>query len=95
MAKKKIVVHNYFSIDCDVDTTIREAYELGFDRGIQKAAPVVRRDVLKQVLEIAEEEASDPDCKKDNDGCMYSEGWIECGITIAEKIRALKEGEQE
>ena len=50
--KKKIVVRNYFSIDCDVDTTIREAYELGFDRGIQKAAPVVRRDVLKQVLEI-------------------------------------------
>lgn len=50
--KKRIVIGNYFTVDCDVDTTIREAYELGFDRGIHKAAPVVRRDVLKQVLEI-------------------------------------------
>lgn len=43
-----------------------------------------------KVLEIVEGEASDPDPEKDNEGCMYSEGWVECGITIAEMIRALK-----
>lgn len=35
--KKKIVIENYFKRDCHIDTTIREAYEKGFDRGLQKA----------------------------------------------------------
>ena len=52
------------------------------------AAPVVEVD---RVLEIVEGEGTDPDPEKDNEGCMYSEGWIECGLTIAEQIRALKE----
>ena len=50
---------------------------------------------IDRVLEIVEGEASDPDPEKDNEGCMYSEGWIECGLTIAEQIRALKGGERE
>ena len=53
--KKRIVIGNYFNVECDVNTTIREAYERGFDRGMQKVSPVIRRDVLKQVLEIIDE----------------------------------------
>ena len=36
-AKKKIVINNYFKEECNVDTTIRQAYEKGFNRGIGKA----------------------------------------------------------
>ena len=35
--KKKIVIDNYFKRDCSIDTSIRQAYEKGFDRGLQKA----------------------------------------------------------
>jgi len=33
MDKISIVIKNYFSAECDVDTTIRQAYERGFRRG--------------------------------------------------------------
>ena len=34
--KKKIVIDNYFKVDCNIDTTIREAYRKGFERALQK-----------------------------------------------------------
>ena len=34
--KKKIVIDNYFKTDCNIDTTIREAYRKGFERALQK-----------------------------------------------------------
>lgn len=53
--KKRIVIGNCFNVDCNIDTTICEAYELGFDRGMQKVYPVIRRDVLNQVLDIIDD----------------------------------------
>ena len=38
LKKKQIVIDNYFTKDCNIDTTIRQAYEKGFDRGLQKAS---------------------------------------------------------
>lgn len=35
--KKKIVIDNYFKNECSVDTSIREAYEKGFELGYRKA----------------------------------------------------------
>ena len=35
--KKQIVIDNYFKVDCNIDTTIRSAYEKGFNRGLSKA----------------------------------------------------------
>lgn len=35
--KKKIVIDNYFRQDCDINTSIRQAYERGFSRGLEKA----------------------------------------------------------
>ena len=35
--KKEIVINNYFKVDCDIDTSIRDAYVKGFERGLQKA----------------------------------------------------------
>ena len=35
--KKQIVLNNYFEKECDINTSIREAYEKGFELGLQKA----------------------------------------------------------
>ena len=35
-AKMKIVIDNYFKSECDVNTSIREAFEKGFRIGVQK-----------------------------------------------------------
>lgn len=92
--KKSIVIGNYFDVDCDVDTTIREAYELGFDRGIQKAAPVVRRDVLKQVLEIID--GSTAYAKElDETFADKADGMMAATSAIRNAVLALKGGEQE
>ena len=36
--KMKIVINNYFKQECDVNTSIREAFEKGFRIGIKKAS---------------------------------------------------------
>ena len=36
-AKLKIVIENYFKDECNVNTSIREAYTRGFERGLSKA----------------------------------------------------------
>ena len=50
--KKKIVIDNYFRQDCDIDTTIRQAYERGFTRGLEKT--LASKHVVS--LQAAEEE---------------------------------------
>ena len=39
--KKNIVIDNYFKMDCDINTTIKEAYTKGFNRGADKQRSVV------------------------------------------------------
>lgn len=78
--------HNGDECCVPYDTAVQREQD-AFDSGFGKA--------IDRVLEIVEGEASDPDPEKDNEGCMYSEGWIECGLTIAEQIRALKGGDIE
>ena len=34
--KMQIVINNYFKQECDVDTSIREAFEKGFRIGVKK-----------------------------------------------------------
>ena len=36
--KKKIVIDNYFKSECNVDTSIREAFAKGFEIGLEKGA---------------------------------------------------------
>lgn len=36
-AKKKIVIDNYFKKECDVNTSIKEAFTKGFELGLKKA----------------------------------------------------------
>lgn len=36
-AKKKIVIDNYFKKECDVNTSIKEAFIKGFELGLRKA----------------------------------------------------------
>lgn len=35
--KKKIVIENYFKSECNINTTIHDAYVKGFERGLSKA----------------------------------------------------------
>ena len=46
-AKVKIVIDNYFPKECNINTTIREAFEKGFCLGLQKAIPAA--DVVEVV----------------------------------------------
>ena len=39
-AKMKIVIDNYFKSECDVNTSIREAFEKGFRIGVQKGMQI-------------------------------------------------------
>lgn len=36
-SKKKIVIDNYFKSECDVNTSIKEAFTKGFELGLKKA----------------------------------------------------------
>ena len=36
-AKKKIVIENYFKSECDVNTSIKDAFIKGFELGLRKA----------------------------------------------------------
>lgn len=38
--KMKIVIDNYFKSECDVNTSIREAFEKGFRIGVQKGMQI-------------------------------------------------------
>ena len=35
--KKQIVIDNSFKVDCNINMTLKEAYEKGFNRGLSKA----------------------------------------------------------
>lgn len=39
-AKMKIVIDNYFKSECDVNTSIREAFEKGFRIGVKKGMQI-------------------------------------------------------
>ena len=38
--KMQIVIDNYFKLECDVNTSIRSAYEKGFRTGVRKGLAV-------------------------------------------------------
>ena len=38
--KMQIVIDNYFKSECDINTSIRSAFEKGFRVGVKKASPV-------------------------------------------------------
>lgn len=47
-AKMKIVIDNYFKNECDVNTSIREAFEKGFCIGVQKGIQIKHTDQPKE-----------------------------------------------
>lgn len=46
-AKMKIVIKNYFKSECDINTSIREAFEKGFRIGVKKGMQL-SNDTLKK-----------------------------------------------
>ncbi len=52
-AKMKIVIDNYFKSECNVDTSIRQAFEKGFRIGVQKGITLQpERKKGKWIIEI-------------------------------------------
>ena len=43
-AKMKIVIDNYFKNECNVDTSIRQAFEKGFRIGVKKGMDAERKN---------------------------------------------------
>lgn len=41
--KKKIVMENYFKTDCDINTSIKQAYERGFNRAYEKCMILIKQ----------------------------------------------------
>lgn len=46
--KKKIVIDNYFKSECNVDTSIREAFAKGFEIGLEKGAGL-KEETIEQL----------------------------------------------
>lgn len=40
--KKTIVMENYFKMDCDINTSIKQAYERGFNRAYEKCMSLIK-----------------------------------------------------
>lgn len=47
-AKKKIVIDNYFKEECNVDTSIREAFAKGFEIGLKKGSEL-KEETIEQL----------------------------------------------
>ncbi len=45
--KKKAVMENYFKTDCDINTSIKQAYERGFNRAYKKCMALMKKKTNK------------------------------------------------
>lgn len=54
--KMKIVIDNYFKSECNVDTSIREAFEKGFRIGVRKGLALSKADTLQTEVSAQEYE---------------------------------------
>lgn len=52
--KMKIVINNYFKSECDVNTSIREAFEKGFHIGVKKGLAQSKADTPQKDLSAEE-----------------------------------------
>ena len=71
--KMKIVINNYFKSECDVNTSIREAFEKGFRIGVKKG--------------LAQSKADTPqtDCGDFADRLAYERG-VKHAWEVAQKV---------
>jgi len=50
--KMKIVINNYFKSECNVNTSIREAFEKGFRIGVEKGLAQSKADTPQTEREV-------------------------------------------
>ena len=91
--KMSIVIKNYFSAECDVNTTIRQAYERGFRRGASKCDVLNMRirELYDEYGKLNEEHAKLCEllCELYEDQCDECDQWkyrdrmreLEIGVT--------------
>lgn len=56
--KMQIVMNNYFNSECDINTSIREAFEKGFRIGVQKGYEI-RRKPKERTAKVYQKQAPD------------------------------------
>ena len=71
--KMKIVINNYFKSECNVNTSIREAFEKGFRIGVKKGMAQSKADTPLTDCET---------CKYGQDKHRYAHICNECGVGI-------------
>lgn len=49
-SKKKIVIDNYFKTECDVNTSIKEAFTKGFELGLKKATTIPQSKIGRWII---------------------------------------------
>lgn len=64
--KMKIVINNYFKSECNVNTSIREAFEKGFRIGVKKGLAQSKADTPQiEVREVCDRDGNCSECWKE------------------------------
>lgn len=69
-AKKKIVIENYFKAECNINTTIKEAFTRGFELGLKKA-PAPQQGECKSCRHRDPEDKKCDCGAKERQGCPF------------------------
>jgi hypothetical protein len=83
--KMKIVINNYFKSECDVNTSIREAFEKGFRIGVKKGLAQSQADTPQTDSEITRNSL-----RTDCNGCKFV-GWYDTEFPCVNCIRKNKD----
>lgn len=78
--KMRMVIKNYFKTECDINTTINEAFEKGFRIGVQKGISV-------QINLCDSCDYSYPDCPSKNDDVIFGNGIGNDNICVCNKYK--------
>lgn len=84
-AKIKIVIDNYFKAKCDVNTSIREAFEKGFRVGVLKGMETQSKSTDDSVpLDVLCEWLSINECSP---SCNICERYYKDGLCVRSDVR--------
>ena len=93
-AKMQIVIDNYFKSECDVNTSIRKAFEKGFRIGVQKGSAVSQSQIDNMPTIDAVEVGRCKDCKHNSFGRFLGNTYCDLGIGLYQLDNFCSRGER-
>lgn len=86
-SKKKIVIDNYFKKECDVNTSIKEAFIKGFELGLKKSAPQLKIGKWIIIDDCEKFIAKCSECGRIEDSRMINEyPYCHCGAKMQKGV---------